>query len=241
MWRFGRAGERQPSSRRAPWGRREWRGWTVPGGGVSRRGESDGAYRIACGQPPLDQLLEQRRSRLTGADPLECTVSALAQHGEPGAGENGFERLTVCIRQPAQQQHVHLVADQLRDDLVGARIVEAADAGEIHHGDGAWRKIPLDIFTDRAPGGPRDEVGIEPGDRLLQYGVYHDVWNHCFDGPPGPPGPFSDSCSGMMSSTCDPGNTGNPSFSGTSSSQRGTIAMRAVPLRMATFPSQRAR
>src|SRR2546427_8406697 len=71
MWRFGRAGERRPSNRRAPWDRREWRAWKVPGGGVSRRGESDGASRIACGQPPLDQLIEQRRSRLTGAEPLE--------------------------------------------------------------------------------------------------------------------------------------------------------------------------
>src|SRR5712691_3311468 len=241
MWRFGRAGERRRSSRRAPWGRREWRGWKVPGGGVSRRGESDGASRIACGEPPLDQLIEQRRSRLTGAEPLERSVGALAQHGEPGAGEHGFDRLAVRVGEPAQQQHLDLVADQFGDDLVGARIVEAANPGEVHHRDAAGREIPLDVFAYRAPGGPRDEIGVETGDRLLEHGVYHDELNHCFDGPPGPPGPFSDTCSGMMSRTCDPGNAGNPSFSGTSSSQRGTIAMRAVPLRIATLPSQRAR
>src|SRR6267378_1157886 len=154
MWRFGRAGERWRSSRRVPWDRREWRGWTVPGGGVSRRGESDGASRIACGQPPLDQLIEQRRSRLTGAEPLECTVGALTQHGKTGAGEHRFDRLTVRIRQPAQQQHLDLVADQLRNDLVGARIVEAADAGEIHHRDAAELEISLDVFANRASGGP---------------------------------------------------------------------------------------
>src|SRR2546426_9883515 len=236
MWRFGRAGERQPSSRRAPWDRREWRAWKVPGGGVSRRGESDGASRNACGQPPLDQLIEQRRGRLTGAEPLECSVGALAEHGEPGAGKYRFDRLTVRIRQPAQQQHLDLVADQLRYDLIGARIVEAADAGEIHHGDRAGEKISLDVFANRATGGSRDEVGVKTGDRLLQDGLNHDMWNHHFFGDP-----FSDSCSGMMSRTCDPGNVGNPSLSGTSSSHRGTIAIRAVPLRIATLPSQRAR
>src|SRR2546427_10269984 len=236
MWRFGRAGERRPSNRRAPWDRREWRAWKVPGGGVSRRGESDGASRIACGQPPLDQLIEQRRSRLTGAEPLESTVGALVQHGQPGAGEHRLDRLTVRVRQAAQQQHLDLFADQLGHDLIGTRIVEATDAREIHHGDGSRSKVPLDIFANRATGGPGDEVGVKTGDRLLQDGLEPDMWKHNFFSDP-----FSDSCSGMMSRTCDPGNVGNPSLSGTSSSHRGTIAIRAVPLRMATLPSQRAR
>src|SRR6266545_635707 len=225
-----------PSSRRAPWGRREWRAWTVPGGGVSRRGETDGASWIACRQPPLDQLIEQRRSRLAGAQALEDAVGALAQHRQSGAGEHGLDGLTMGIGEPAQQQHLHLVADQLRDDLVGARIIETADAGEIHHRDGTRGKIPLDVFPHCSAGRARHQVGVKTGDRLLENGMHHDVWNHHFFDDP-----FSDSCSGMMSRTCDPGNSGNPSFSGTSSSQRGTIAMRAVPLRMATLPSQRAR
>src|SRR2546422_3211976 len=237
MWRFGGAGERRPTSRRAPWDRRGWRGWTVPGAGVSRRGESDGASRNACRQPPLDELIEQRRRRLTGAEPLEPAVGPLAQHGESGTGEHRLDRLAMGVRQPAQQQHFYFVPDELGNDLIPAGIVEATDPGKIHHGDRAWREIPLDVFANRAAGGPRDEVGIETGDRLLQNGVHHDVWNHCFDDPPA----LSDTCSGMMSRTCDPGNAGNPSLSGTSSSQRGTIAIRAVPLRMAIFPSQRAR
>src|SRR5216684_372539 len=153
---------------------------------------------------------------LTGAEPLECTVWALAQHGQPGAGENGLDRLAVRVRQAAQQQHLDLFADQLGHDLIGTRIIEAPDAREIHHRDAARGEVPLDVFANRAAGGPRDEVGVETGDRLLQNGVYHDVLNHFFDGPPGS---LSDACSGMMSSTCDPGNAGNPSFSGTSSSQ----------------------
>src|SRR6266700_6147567 len=140
------------------------------------------------------------------------------------------------IGEPAQQQDFHLVAHQLRDDLVGARIIEAPDAGEIHHRNGPRGKIPLDVFPNRSAGGACHEVGVETGHGLLENGVHHDLRNHYFFDDP-----FSDSCSGMMSRTCDPGNAGNPSFSGTSSSQRGTIAMRAVPLRMATLPSQRAR
>jgi len=42
---------------------------------------------------------------------------------------------------------------------------------------------------------------------------------------------------GMMMSTWAPGNAGGPSFKGTSSSHLGTIAMRAVPLRIAILPS----
>src|SRR5213593_198345 len=237
MWRFGRAGERRPTSRHAPWDRRGWRGWTVPGAGVSRRGESNGASRNACRQPPLDELIEERRRRLTGAEPLEDTVGPLAQHREPRTGEDRLDRLAMSVRQPAQQQHFDLVAHEFGHDLVGAGIVQAADAGEVHDGDGAWREIPLDVFANRAPGGPRDEVGVETGDRLLQNRMHHDMWNHRCDDPPA----FSATCSGMINRTCDPGNAGNPSLSGTSSSQRGTIAIRAVPLRMATLPSQRAR
>src|SRR5213594_1909790 len=237
MWRFGGAAERRRTSRRAPWDRRGWRGWTGPGGGVSSRSESDGASRNACRQPPLDQLIQQGGRRLTGAEALEHTVGALAQDREPGAGEHRLDRFAMRLRQSPQQQHLHLVADELGDDFIRAGIIEAPDAGEIHDRDGAGEQIPLDVFANRAPGGPRDEVGVEPGDRLLQDGLHHDVWNHRFDDPPA----FSVTCSGMMSRTCDPGNAGNPSFNGTSSSQRGTIAMRAVPLRMATLPSQRAR
>src|SRR5438309_8924230 len=99
MWRFGGAGERRPTSRRAPWDRRGWREWTGPDGGVSRRGESDGASRNACRQPPLDELIEQRRRRLTGAEPLEHAVGSLAQHREPGTGEHRLDRLAMGIRQ----------------------------------------------------------------------------------------------------------------------------------------------
>ena len=84
-----------------------------------------------------------------------------------------------------------------------------------------------------SPRRPGDQVGVKARDGLLQNRVHHDVRNHFFGDPP--------SCSGMINSTCDPGNAGNPSFNGTSSSQRGTIAIRAVPLRIAIFPSQRAR
>src|ERR1041384_5574797 len=148
MWSFGKAGERLQSSRHAPWDRRGWRGWTAPDGGVSRRGESDGASRKGGRQPPLDELIEERRRRITGAKPLESAVGPLAQHREPRAGEDRLDRLAMGVRQPAQQQHSDLVPDEFGHDLVRAGIVEAADARKIHDGDRAWREIPLDVFAN---------------------------------------------------------------------------------------------
>jgi hypothetical protein len=43
----------------------------------------------------------------------------------------------------------------------------------------------------------------------------------------------------MVTCTCDPGKGASFSNSGTSSSQLGTIAIFAVPLRTLTFPSHR--
>ena len=72
------------------------------------------------------------------------------------------------------------------------------------------------------------EVGVVPGDRALQDRMDVDMLNHCFV-----------PCSGMINSTCAPGNAGRPSFSGTSSAQDGTMLISAVPLRIEIFPSQR--
>src|SRR2546426_1959634 len=76
-----------------------------------------------------------------------------------------------------------------------------------------------------------DQVRIDARHRFLEHRVHVDVLYHGFVDP----------CSGMMISTWAPGNAGRPSFKGTSSSHLGTIAMRAVPLRIAILLSQRAR
>src|SRR5438034_8976490 len=72
---------------------------------------------------------------------------------------------------------------------------------------------------------------IDARHRFLEHRVHVDVLYHGFVDP----------CSGMMMSTWAPGNAGRPSFKGTSSSHLGTIAMRAVPLRIAILPRSEER
>src|SRR3989454_4824670 len=128
------------------------------------------------------------------------------------------------------------VAQQLGHDLVGAGIVDAADAGEVDAGDrdladAAARDRPLDPLAHHPARRSCDEVRVDARDRLLEHRVHVDVLYHR----------SADPCSGMMMRTWAPGKGGRPSFSGTSSSHFGTIAMRAVPLRIAILPSQRTR
>src|SRR5216117_395396 len=142
------------------------------------------------------------------------------------------------VRDPRQDQHGRPVAQQLGHDLVGAGVVDAPDAGEVHAGDRDLAGVPppapdrpLDPLSHPPARRPRDEVRVDARDRLLEHRVHVDVLYHR----------SADPCSGMMMSTCAPGKGGRPSFRGTSSSHFGTIAMRAVPLRIAIFPSQRTR
>src|SRR3989454_6698771 len=93
------------------------------------------------------------------------------------------------------------------------------------------RHRPLDALAHDAARRTGDQVRIDARHRFLEHRVHVDVLYHGFVDP----------CSGMMMSTWAPGNAGRPSFKGTSSSHLGTIAMRAVPLRIAILPSQRAR
>ncbi len=143
--------------------------------------------------------------------------------------QDRLDRLTVTVGEAPQQQHLHL-AQQLGDDLVGAGIVNAANAREIHpgHGGSGASDCPFDFLANRAPRRSGHQIGEKAGHGLLQDGVHVDMLNH-----------FRDPCSGMISSTCEPGNAGSPSLSGTSSSQEGTMLIRAVPLRMEIFPSHR--
>src|SRR5207244_40339 len=107
-----------------------------------------------------------------------------------------------------------------------------ADAGEIYardrHVPVGGRHLTLDALAHDAPGGPRDQVRIDAGNRFLEHRVHVDALYHRFVDP----------CSGMMMSTWAPGKAGRPSFKGTSSSHFGTIAIRAVPLRIAILRSE---
>src|SRR2546428_9992527 len=149
----------------------------------------------------------------------------------------------MSLADPREHQHRGAVAQQFRHDLIGAGIVDTADAREVdardRHlagpvrppGPPQSRDRLLDPLAHHAAGGTRDQVRVEAGDGLLEHRMHVDVLYHGSVDP----------CSGMMMRTWAPGKGGRPSFSGTSSSHFGTIAMRAVPLRIAIFPSQRTR
>ena len=151
------------------------------------------------------------------------------------ACEHRLDGLPVPVGEAHEHQQGGPVAQQLRDDFVGAGVVDAADAGEIdardRHVPFGGRHLTLDALAHDAPGGPRDQVGIDAGNRFLEHRVHVDALYHRFVDP----------CSGMMMSTWAPGKAGRPSFKGTSSSHFGTIAIRAVPLRIAILPSHRVR
>src|SRR5437016_7813103 len=113
---------------------------------------------------------------------------------------------------------------------------DAADGSELEGGardpsDLATRDRPLPPLARPPARRSCDEVRVDARDRLLEHRVHVDVLYHR----------SADPCSGMMMSTWAPGKGGRPSFKGTSSSHGGTIAMRAVPLRIAILPVQRTR
>src|SRR5688572_31356983 len=118
-----------------------------------------------------------------------------------------------------EHEHREVMAEQLGDDLVGAGVVDASNASEIHPRD--RHVVPRDCALDPLPHHTArracDEIRVDARHGLLEHRVHVDVLYHCVVDP----------CSGMMMSTWAPGNGGKPSFKGTSSSHLGTIAMRA--------------
>ena len=143
-----------------------------------------------------------------------------------------LDRLVLILAQ-AVQHHEPAAAlavgqQQLGHDLVGAAEVEQLDVGEVEQGGeavGAGQGL-LDAVPDGGAGGAGDEVAVGRGDGLAQQVADADGLDHR----------ASASCAGMMICTWAPGKNGRCSPSGTSSSHGGTIASRAVPLRIEILP-----
>ena len=146
------------------------------------------------------------------------------------SGQDGLDGLAVSVGEPGEEQHAEALAQQLRHDLVRARVVDAADAGEVDARDAGFSHDRLlDALAHRTARGTRDQVGVGAGYGSPQHGMNVDVLDHAFLVP----------CSGMMIRTCAPGKAASPSASGTSSSHDGVMLIRAVPLRIEIFPSHR--
>src|SRR5438046_6999491 len=88
-------------------------------------------------------------------------------------------------------------------------------------------ELLLDLRSDRRAGRPRNEVRIELANTFSEYRAHIDVIDQA-------------TRSGIVICTCAPGKYGRFSSSGSSSSQSplGRTAIRAVPLRMESLPSQ---
>src|SRR5216683_133433 len=201
----------------------------------SRERQREGPSGGTCREPPRDELVEQGGRRLGRPQHVERAVPPLDQRRQAVARKHGLDRLQVAVRDPREHQHRGPVPQQLRHDLVGARVVDAAHPREVdpghRQGVGDAGQGALDVRAHEAARGPRDEVCEHARARFLERRVHVDLLDHR----------WLDPCSGIMMSTWAPGNAGRPSFKGTSSSHGGTMAMRAVPLRMAILPSQRTR
>jgi hypothetical protein len=122
--------------------------------------------------------------------------------------------------------------DQFGDDFVGAGEIDQADPGEVEQGLGAivLAEGGHQPVTDGRPGGTRDQVAICVAGGLAEDGIQrNDPVCHVASLP------------GTSSVTWAPGNQASPVVIGGASSHGGTIATRAVPLRIAILPCQRAR
>src|SRR6185503_1509192 len=159
---------------------------------------------------------------------------ALGQGGDRQSmvGEYVLDRLVLILAQPPEDDvaatRLPAGQEQLGDDLVGAAEIEQLDAGEIEQGGEAAgvRHGLLDSVPDGGAGGAGDEVPVGRGDDLAQQVADVDGLDHR----------ASASWAGMMICTWAPGKNGRCSPNGMSSSHGGTIASRAVPLRIEILP-----
>ena len=135
-----------------------------------------------------------------------------------------------------------LPQEELRDDLVRTRVVEDRNRREVHLREG--RSVQLvELALDRNPHGPPGRTGHEvrvqacyaPLEELLH------VHGQGIELEPveAPPLSHGSVLAGRMIVIWAPGNGARPSSSGAISSQSGTSAMRAVPLRIEIAPCHR--
>ena len=151
--------------------------------------------------------------------------------------QHALDRVEVHVAQDAHHEvrlagarrRPHLAEQQLRHHLVGAGEVEQPHVLEVDHREA--RLVPLrddvlDLGADRGARRAGDEVRVQVAHGATQDVGKVDMRNH-----------RAWTRSGIVIWTCAPGNGDSFSSSGTSSSHGGTIAMRAVPLRMDSLPS----
>src|SRR6266550_1745202 len=123
-----------------------------------------------------------------------------------------------------------VLEQQLRHDLVGAGEIEQTDVREVDDGERAVAdavELLLDLAANGCSGGTRDEIRVELTDAFAKHRADVDMIDHA-------------TRSGIVICTCAPGKYERSSTSGSSSSQSpfGRTAIRAVPLRIESFPSQ---
>jgi len=124
--------------------------------------------------------------------------------------------------------------DELGDDLVGARAVDEPYRREVEDDDvhaAHTAQLGLDGGAHGAARGTGHQVVVELAEGAGEDPADVDLGDHR----------ASCASAGMTSCTWAPGNGASPSASGTSWSHGGTMAMRAVPLRMLSFPCHRTR
>ena len=182
--------------------------------------------------------MQAKAARASGGHPAQQpglgVLLALGHggHGQPVVGEHVLDRLVLVLAQsaagPRSGRPLPAGQEQLGHDLVGAAEIEQLDAGEVEQRGEAVgaRHGLLDTVPDGGAGGAGDEVPVGRGDRLAQQVADVDGLDHR----------ASASWAGMMICTWAPGKNGRCSPSGMSSSHGGTIASRAVPLRIEILP-----
>src|SRR6185369_1668319 len=135
-----------------------------------------------------------------------------------------LDGLSVILAQPAQYDDdiISLFEQQLRDDFIGAAEIHQPHRRKVEESGAALESgdsLP-DTGAHRTSGGPGNEIGIGSVDRFPQHAVHPDGMHHVVGAP---------SFAGITIWSCAPGNDGSDSVIRTSSSQGGTMAIRAVP------------
>src|SRR5690606_23360002 len=100
------------------------------------------------------------------------------------AGEYRLDRIEVVVAHAARKEVgvgrpivAEIAEHELRDGLVGARIIENYDLAEVENGEAAIAQLDdlaLDAEAQRAARGSRNEMRVQAGDRAAHEGVQVD-------------------------------------------------------------------
>src|SRR5256714_12008070 len=165
-------------------------------------------------------------------------ICVLGDKRELVALEHRLDRLDVRLTNTAEKE-VNLAArriggdvlqEKLGDDLVGTREIEKADVRKVDYGQRAITdaiELVFDLGANGGSGGACHQIRIQLAHTLAEHRADVDVIDQA-------------TLSGIVICTCEPEKNGRFFRSGSSSSQSplGRTAMRAVPLRIESLPSQ---